>query len=205
MRYSEKPLNPDTIDELAALCSLDALDAEAQSQADQAFAEVEGFAQQVREYEATVAAIPYSVIPIPMSADLKNRLFERIAEDSSSSTSKLIQLLEYSIEALKQQSSQLAWVPMKGANGIEIATWQTDEDRRESASFVRKTERGVFPNHVHATGEKVLVLEGDVIIDGQIYGVGDRIDSMANTTHQPATENGCLVLCITSMDDQILA
>ena len=203
MTHPKKP-NPDTIDELAALCALDALDTDTQSQATQALAEVEGFAQQVREYEAAVAAIPYSVMPIPMLADVKNRLFQRLAQDSSSSTSTLIQLLEYSIEALKQQSSQLVWVSMKGTNAIEIATWQRDKRRREVAFFIRTTESGIFPNHIHATGETILVLEGDVIIDGQIYRVGDRIDSMANTKHQPATQNGCLLLCISSIDDEIL-
>jgi len=205
MTHPEEPLNPDTVDELAALCALDLLNAEAQTQATQAFVEVEGFAQQVREYEAAVAAIPYSVTPIPMSADLKDRLFQRLAQDASAPASQLIKLLEYSIEALKQQAAQLTWELMKGTNAIEIAMWQTDECRREAAFFVRTAANEIFPNHTHATGETLLVLEGDVITDGQIYRVGDRINSMANTKHQPTTQSGCLVFCISSIDDEILA
>ncbi|MEO0455207.1 MAG: cupin domain-containing protein [Cyanobacteria bacterium P01_A01_bin.114] len=212
----------DDIEALAALYALSALDDEGAldkagaikeegslEEAANITATTAGFAQQVSEYEATLASIPYSLPSIPMAADLKSRLFQRIADGSAvptpdSHSSELMELLERSIEALKQQSANLTWAAMPGGSNAEIAIWQTDLRRREAAFFVRSTVGGVFPNHAHASGETVLVLDGDFVVDGQVYSVGDRISSMASTAHQPETHQGCLLLCISSIDDEIL-
>ena len=65
---------------------------------------------EIVELEAAIAAIPYSTPSIPLSPNLKTRLFERIAENSSSHVqSELLHLLEQSIEELKKKSEGLTW------------------------------------------------------------------------------------------------
>lgn len=86
----------------------------------------------------------------------------------------------------------------------EFATWQVDEGEREVAFFVRKSSGGLFPNHAHASGETVLVLDGDFVVGSQVYGVGERVSSPGGTGHQPETQHGCLLFCVSSMDDNIL-
>ncbi|MEO1348080.1 MAG: cupin domain-containing protein [Cyanobacteria bacterium J06635_15] len=216
MIYPEQPQIPDDVsadeESLAALYALGSLGGN-DSQTDSHDVQAEKmsaatFAQQVSDYEATLAAIPYSVPLMPLASDLKSRLFQRIANESDSlelgpHSAKLLELLKCSIEDLKRQSVALTWSPMVGANA-EMAVLQTDDLHREVAFFVRATVGGAFPNHTHASGETVFVLDGDFAVDGRVYNPGDRVSSLGRTTHQPKTRQGCLLFCISSIDDEIL-
>ena len=205
MTHPEQPVDPNSTDDLAALYALDLLNADDQALVDQAMAEDAGFVQQVVEFQAAATTLAYSVPAMPMAGNLKARLFQRIAQEPDVPDSPLLELLKRSINELKQQAAELNWEQMMGTDAAEMAIWQTDEDRREVAFFVRKSMGGLFPNHAHAGGETVLVLEGDFVANGQIYGVGELANSMANTAHQPSTQVGCLLLCISSMDDEVLS
>ena len=205
MTHPEQPVDPNSTDDLAALYALDLLNADDQALVDQAMAEDAGFVQQVVEFQAAATTLAYSVPAMPMAGNLKARLFQRIAQEPDVPDSPLLELLKRSINELKQQAAELNWEQMMGTDAAEMAIWQTDEDRREVAFFVRKSMGGLFPNHAHAGGETVLVLEGDFVANGQIYGVGELANSMANTAHQPSTQEGCLLLCISSMDDEVLS
>jgi len=48
------------------------------------------------------------------------------------------------------------------------------------------------------------MLEGDLSIDGQIYGKGDYIRSLPGSIHHPHTVGGCMFFFRTSLDDEIL-
>lgn len=206
MTHPKQPLTPENLEELAALYALDALEADERAQVDAAMAASEAMVQQVRDYECTVTQLPYNVTAPPMAADLKDRLFQRIAGEAVDphQGSPLLKLLDQSITALKRQSLELSWSAIAQSYAAEIAIWETDEARREVAFFVRAKTGGPFPNHAHAAGETVLVLEGDFVVEGQSFGVGERIYAHGNTSHQPETHNGCLLLCVSSMDDEIL-
>ncbi|MEM8612650.1 MAG: cupin domain-containing protein [Cyanobacteria bacterium P01_H01_bin.105] len=188
----------------AALYALDALEADEREQFEQALLDSGELNQAVREFEETATTLAYGAPSMPMAADLKDRLFQRVATERVGPSSDLIQLLDLSLDELKQQATELDWVSMPGASGAELATWQVDEGEREIAFFVRKAEGGLFPNHAHASGETVLVLAGDFVVGAQVYGVGERISSPGNTSHQPETRNGCLLFCVSSMDDDML-
>ncbi|MEM9905144.1 MAG: cupin domain-containing protein [Cyanobacteria bacterium P01_D01_bin.44] len=210
MTYPEQPLTPDdTLADEQALAAIQALGALNGNRDDHAEMPTSvTFAQQVSNYESTLAAIPYSIPSVPIAADLKSRLFQRIAGESAHlevgpHSAKLIELLKYSVEELKRQAATLAWAPMAGANA-ELAIWQIDDLHREVAFFVRAAVGGTFPNHAHASGETVLVLDGDFVVEGNVYSVGDRISALGSTAHQPETQEGCLLFCISSIDDEIL-
>ena len=188
----------------AALYALDVLDADEREQFEQALLDSVGLDQTVREFENTVANLAYGAPSVPMAADLKDRLFQRIAKEPVGLSSDLVKLLDLPIAELKQTAAELDWVSMPGNSGAEIATWQVDECDREVAFFVRKADGGLFPNHVHASGETVLVLDGDFVVDNQVYHTGEQISSPGDTSHQPQTLNGCLLFCVSSMDDDIL-
>jgi len=68
--------------ELVTLYALDLLD-ESDRQTFEAYqAECPELAEELAEYEEAVAAIPYSTPAVPMAANLKDRLFQRIEADS---------------------------------------------------------------------------------------------------------------------------
>ncbi|MEA5463834.1 cupin domain-containing protein [Leptothoe sp. PORK10 BA2] len=195
--------NSDAAD-TAALYALDALETDELGQFEQMLLDSRELNQIVREFEATAATLAYGAPPMSMAANLKERLFQRIAVDHIGPSSDLVRLLDLPMAELKQKAAELNWSLLPGNTGAEFATWQLDEPSREMAFFVRKTDGGLFPNHAHASGETVLVLAGDFVVDNQVYRTGERISSPGNTSHQPETMAGCLVFCVSSMDDDIL-
>lgn len=200
-----KPSEPySNSDAAAALYALDGLDADERGQFEQALLDSAELGQTVREFEETAAALAYGVPSVPMAADLKDRLFQRIAEQSTGASSDLLKLLDLPIAELRQKATELDWSLMPGKSGVTVATWQTDEASREAAFFARKVGKGLFPNHYHASGETVLVLEGDFVVDARVYYSGERVTAPGKTSHQPESLTGCLLLCVSSMDDDVL-
>lgn len=188
----------------AALYALDALEADERAQFEQNLLDSTELEQAVREFEETAATLAYVAQTFPMAADLKDRLWQRIAAQSVGASSELLQLLDVPINQLKQKAAKLSWSLLPGKSGVQVATWQTDEASREAAFFARKIGAGLFPNHYHASGETVLVLDGDFVVDGQIYHPGEQVSAPGKTSHQPKSLTGCLLLCVSSMDDDIL-
>lgn len=146
---------------------------------------------ELAELQMVVAALAYSAPPVPMAADLKQRLLQRIASP------------DLDLEHLKQQAATVDWQPYAYAAEAMVGTWQMDAQQREVQCFVRAVGPVRFPKHRHAQAEEIIVLEGDLEIDGRLYQSGDRIASAAGTEHQPATQQGCLLFLRTSIDDEI--
>ena len=190
--------------ELAALYAIDALEPDDREQTAADIAGVPELEAEVTAFIAAASLLSYDVPLVAMAADLKDRLFQRIDRNHSESLSPLFQLLNQSVAALKQQATTLDWEAFPGMDGVSLATLRIDEDHRQIAFFIRAEGAGQFPQHHHATGEAVLVLEGDFGVEEQRYYAGDRIDSPADTAHQPSTFNGCLLFCVSSIDDQFL-
>lgn len=203
MTPSEPYSNADAMD-MAALYALDVLEADERVQFEHALLDSVELDQTVRGLEETVASLAYGAVPVPMAANLKDRLFQRIAAQPMGASSDLLRLLELPIAKLRQKATELDWSLLPGKSGVEVATWQVDEDFREAAFFARKTGSGLFPNHYHASGETVLVLAGDFVVDGHVYYPGEQVTAPGKTSHQPESVTGCLLLCVSSMDDDIL-
>ena len=191
------------ISELAALYALDILSSEDESEAETYLAKSPEFSQEVDEFTNAVTAFAYSASPQPM-ANLKDRLFQRINKEEKKFESEIFQLINISIKELQEQAEKLSWEPLPTMANAMSAIWKIDEERREVAFFVRSESKGKFPLHSHAQGEEILVLAGDFVVDNKVYRQGERISSDGGTAHQPATLSGCLLFCVSSMDDEIM-
>ena len=144
----------------------------------------------------------YSVPLVPLPASLKSRLMARLKLPEFSISPEFQRLLSKPIELLIRIANTIkTWQPLSAPEGSTYAKWKVDVNNRQVAFFLRVPTAGTLPSHRHATGEVVLVLEGDFISNGVTYQAGDRSISGAKTIHQPTT-HGCLVLCISSLDDQ---
>ncbi len=155
--------------------------------------------------QAVVDTLAYGVPLLPLSTDLKSKLFDRLNR-LEIKPANLLELLEWPISELQQVSLDLQhWESMPIANGAERGIWQVDEVHSQVAFFLRIPNGGMIPRHFHATGESTLVLAGTFTNDnGQVYEVGDLFMAAANTSHQPSTSPGCLILCITHFDSTSL-
>ncbi len=149
--------------------------------------------------------LAYGVPPVSLPTDLKAKLFDRL-DRLAARPADLLELMEWSIADLQQVAIDLtSWESFPCPNGAEQAIWQLDPAHAQVAFFLRIPSAGTLPNHWHATGESILVLEGNFIDeDGTVYELGDRFVATSDTSHQPSTSVGCLILGITSIHDKIL-
>lgn len=184
-------MKPEDFHELVPLYAFDILDKSGCHVVEKAILESPELEMELTEFRNAVGAIAYSVPDVPMAVDLKERLFQRINGEITT------------IETLKQQANQVTWQP-DPIPGVMVGRLNLDEERREISCFVRSVGNIRFPKHQHASNEEIMVLEGDLVIDGKLYQSGDRIYSSPDTIHQPETQQGCLLFLKTSIDDVIL-
>jgi ChrR Cupin-like domain len=159
---------------------------------------------ELADFQAAVNDLAYGVSAVNLPEGLKDRLFDRL-DRIDARPIDLQELLEWPISDLEQVAMDLPnWEPFPMPSGSEWTIWQINEVHSEVAFFLRVTMPGTLPSHWHATGESVLVLRGNFIDDGKVYGVGDLFTAAADTSHQPTTSLGCLILSVTSTNDKIL-
>jgi quercetin dioxygenase-like cupin family protein len=186
----------DEFRKLVALYALDILSESERHIVEDAIAHFPELQTQLIEFQQAISTIPYSAPPVAMAADLKARLFDRIATQECDRQTN-------SIAALRKLIAEVSWEPYSMA-GVDVAKLFVNDEKRKIAYFVR-AEAGVkFPNHRHAGDEEIIVIEGDLTVDEKTYGSGDRIYSCAGSAHQPETAGGCTLFLKTSLDDEII-
>lgn len=210
---------PDSPQAGVAAYALDIL--EEQAELERELATSATLQSELATFQTAVQDLSYGVPAAPLPVDLKKKLFDRLSIITSEQSidrsnpvdarpadlpSNLSNLLDWPIADLQQVAIDLSnWETFPMPSGSEIAIWQVDEVRAQVAFFLRVPTAGILPNHYHATGESILVLEGNFIDDdGTVYEVGQRFVATADTSHQPSTSMGCLILNVTSMHDKIL-
>jgi ChrR Cupin-like domain len=161
------------------------------------------------EFDDLQNAMPdlaYAVPLVPLPANLKDRLFDRL-DRTVARPANLLDLLDWPVADLQQVATDLpTWESFPMPIGTKRVIWQVDEINAQVAFFLKIPTAGTLPHHWHATGESILVLAGNFIDDdGTVYDVGEQFVAAANTSHQPTTSIGCLILGITSIHDKILA
>ena len=201
MQPSDSILNP-TEAELAAAIALDCAEAGDQRLAEGLMAESSLFEQQVAEDQQVAAELAYTAPLQPLNPNLKSRLFDHLGLVSPGEEPDILDYLAWSIEALEQRSQTLNWVKMPSLPEVVIATLSENFETRTTAFFVKTDAAVTFPLHEHAEGEVIRVIRGDFVVEDNVYTAGSRLDSEAGTAHQPKTHSGCLIFCISSMDDK---
>ena len=193
--------------ELAPLYALDLLDLGERLWVDAQILECPDLAEELANYQAAVAVIPYSAPTMPMSADLKDRLFDRIADPVENQLG--VEPIATAIPAVAKpsppaivtfRSSDLKWRPYRAA-GVEVALLYLDRANRMSSALLKAAAGVVYPLHQHQGIEEIYMLEGELVIDGQVYRAGDYIRSYPNSIHAPSTSTGCMFLIRGCLDD----
>lgn len=187
----ESQSNPVAIDNLLSNASNNSLD----DVLDDAFLDQE-----------IASAIAYSTPLMPLPESLKLRLMKHLGLPSLTADltvdTPLKALLDWPLDDLITAASTIKkWTSLASPEDATYTPWKIDKPNRQMAYFVRAPRGGALPTHHHATGEVVLVLEGDFTVEGSCYRAGDRLFSAAGTIHQPTT-TGCLVLILSSLDDR---
>ncbi|MEG4118907.1 cupin domain-containing protein [Microcoleus sp. N9_B4] len=193
---------------LAALQALDILDESERGVFAEKLKESAELTSELAALESTIAAIAYTAPPVPVAPDLKNRLLQRIAElPSTPAESVNIKPIvtsptEDNAPSLIVRSNDVKW-KYYGVPGVSFGKLYIDKQKREITCLMRLEPGVTFPMHRHAASEEVLVLEGDLIVEGEICHQGDYIRSVPGSTHSPLTQGGCLLLMKTSLDNEM--
>ncbi|WP_293231785.1 cupin domain-containing protein [Microcoleus sp. PH2017_05_CCC_O_A] len=183
---------------LAALQALDTLDeSERRVLAEKLQASPE-LQSELAAFETAISAIAYTAPAVPVAPDLKNRLFQRIAE-----LPIVASPTENNPPSLIVRSRDVKWRPYS-VPGISIGKLYLDKKKREITCLMRLEPGVTFPLHRHADSEEVFVLEGDLTVEGEVCYQGDYIRSVPGSIHSPVTEGGCLLLIKSSTNNERL-
>jgi quercetin dioxygenase-like cupin family protein len=183
---------------LAALQALDTLDeSERRVLAEKLQASPE-LQSELAAFETAISAIAYTAPAVPVAPDLKNRLFQRIAE-----LPIVASPTENNPPSLIVRSQNVKWRPYS-VPGISIGKLYLDKKKREITCLMRLEPGVTFPLHRHADSEEVFVLEGDLTVEGEVCYQGDYIRSVPGSIHSPVTEGGCLLLIKSSTNNERL-
>ncbi|MBE9031560.1 cupin domain-containing protein [filamentous cyanobacterium LEGE 11480] len=154
---------------------------------------------ELAQLEQAVAALAYSAPLVPVPPELRNALLEQFLPPGDVSLA-----LSDFWQQLMQESHPLPWQPYPGVPGIELILINADYTQRRVQCLIRAEGAIDFPRHRHAGQEEMIILDGDVVIETQVYGRGDRVLAAPNSEHALSTINGCLVFMDTSLDNEIL-
>lgn len=76
--------------------------------------------------------------------------------------------------------------------GVDIKVLR--QEAESYSALIRMAADSVLPSHHHAYNEEVLVLEGEVMVEGVLCHEGDYHHALAGCTHRDvSTKNGCLL------------
>ncbi len=185
--------------ELAPLYPLDLLDFEERLWVEAQIAECPDLADELASYQAAVSAMPYTAPLVPMAADLKDQLFDRLGLDpvapSPPEPAPPLHPELFSIRA-----DEMQWKPHR-IEGIECAVLFVDPLSRMRTLMVKARGGIDYPVHQHRGIEEIYMLEGELEIEGNVYTAGDYIRSHPNSIHAPFTVTNCMFLVRASIDD----
>ncbi|WP_016952981.1 cupin domain-containing protein [Anabaena sp. PCC 7108] len=196
-------MNPkdDCFCELAPLYALDIIDDPERHLVEEKIIEYPELAEELAELQEAVAAISYTVPTVPMTTDLKNRLFNKIGISDSSELPISEPIEEISLPYSFVRSQDLDW-QLYRLPGVMVATLHTDLVKREVSGLFRAAAGVRYPLHCHAGVEEMFMLEGDLVIGEEVYGQGDYIRSTPGSMHAPETRGGCMFFFRASLDDE---
>jgi ChrR Cupin-like domain len=187
--------------DLAPLYALDLLDLEERLWVEAQIVDCPDLAEELAGYQLAVSELPFSAPAVPMAADLKDRLFDRLKLDPVESIAEpSAPAPAPAPEMFAVRSADLNWQPHR-IPGVTCAMLFVDNVSRMRTLLVKAAAGVVYPLHQHRGIEEIYMLEGELEIGGRVYEAGDYIRSHPNSIHAPSTQQGCMFLIRACMDD----
>jgi quercetin dioxygenase-like cupin family protein len=172
-------------------------------------------AEEARESLETLAEVAKGAGPEPLDADLKARMRRGIAARIESGASAQPWKAWGSTSPAAAPPGGLhivrggdeGFLPA-GAPGVFAKRLFVDPVRRYVTMLVRMEPGAAYPSHRHAGHEECYVLDGDLQLDktpgAPALEAGDYQCAAAESHHGVQwTKNGCLLLIVSSQDDEL--
>jgi quercetin dioxygenase-like cupin family protein len=186
--------------ELAPLYALDLLDLDERLWVETQVLECPDLAEELASYQAAVGVIPYGAPTMPMAADLKDRLFDKLGLEPVKAVPEISPQVPPDLQMFAIASQDMQWKPHR-IDGVEFVLLFLDEVNRMRTLLVKVAAGITYPFHQHQGIEEIYMLEGELVISEQVYSAGDYIRSYPNSIHAPSTDTGCKFLIRACIDD----
>jgi anti-sigma factor ChrR (cupin superfamily) len=186
--------------ELAPLYALDLLEMEDRLWVEAQILACPDLAEELANYQSAIELMPYSAAPVPMAADLKDRLFDP-SDTIVTADVEISPELRSDRAMFALRSQDLQWQPHR-IPGVQIVQLFVDPVHRMKSLVVKAAAGVVYPRHRHEQTEEIYMLEGELTIGGEPYFAGDYIRSAPGSIHAPTTSTGCMFLIRACIDDE---
>ena len=143
-------------------------------------------------------ALAYAVPPASPSVNARQRLMDRVRlSQPPTNTPPLHFFSKFAHEG--------EWRDLP-IPGISARRLYLDGERRYVTTLLRMAPGASYPRHRHTEPEECYVLEGDLSVGATTYHAGDYQRAETGSIHEvQSSENGCLLLIMASLNDEILA
>jgi anti-sigma factor ChrR (cupin superfamily) len=96
------------------------------------------------------------------------------------------------------------WEPT-ASPGVSVKPLHVDSARRYVTMLVRMEPGSSYPGHLHAGAEECFVLDGELRVGDEVLQRGDYQRAAEGSEHgRQWTEKGCLLLIVSSQDDELV-
>lgn len=184
-------MNQEEINNLLALTAMSAISPDEIQAVEELAAASTEIDRELRSLQNTVATLAYAETPLDVPTNLKQRLFNRIQQETKA------------LDFVALRSEEFKWQPHP-VKGLMMAVLNIDRENREISALIRAEKDVEYPSHHHATGEEIFMLQGELIDRGVTYKPGDYLYSKAGSVHAPTAIAGCMFFVRTSLDDGFL-
>jgi len=195
----------DTLRDQAALFALDVLPPEEARAVEAHLAVCDLCRIEVESLRSTVTAIGSAVPGQRPDPSLRGRLLDRARGTAAPDqtwkgwSSDVTGAAEYLARA-----SEGVWEPT-GFPGVETRRLFVDPPNDRATLLIRMAPGATYPIHRHRGAEECLVLEGDLMTGDTLMKAGDyRRAAAGSTDGVQSTRDGCLLLIVSSLGDEIL-
>lgn len=154
----------------------------------------------LRDVRDAVSLLPQSLDLLLPPAAAKTRLLSQIAEARRASVG---------LGGLDQpgllfvRAAEVEWQDV--SPGVLVKSLYADPAGARMTALVRMAPGSRYGAHRHAETEELFMLEGDCFCGGRLLHVGDYHRADADSIHEETwTENGCLMLLMTSPWNEML-
>lgn len=145
---------------------------------------------EVDAFLTTANGLPLAAGEVSPPPGLRTKVLERIAEP------------EPGMHVVREGEGRWRPTPFPG---VTSKTLYFDRDTSMATNLLRLEPGASYPPHHHTAVEQCLVLEGDVRQGGVVMKAGDYSRNEAGSDHgRIFTVNGCLLLLVSSMKDELL-
>ncbi len=146
---------------------------------------------EVEAFSATAGRLPLSLEETAPPPSLRARVLDRISAP------------EPGMHVIREGEGRWRPTPFRG---VTSKTLYFDRETAMATNLLRMEPGATYPAHHHTAVEQCLVLEGDVRQGGVEMKTGDYSRNDAGSDHGViSTINGCLLLLVSSMKDELLA